>query len=92
MGIDPQKIQIIRDCLEAMFHDVRQDNLSERFVFNNGKQTSELKLDRAVVDDLPFDQIKHYMETQVVPKLHENPGKVIYVGSNGLSVLERDAK
>jgi hypothetical protein len=38
VGIDPEKLQIIRACLDQYFHDVRPGDYNERFVYNDGRQ------------------------------------------------------
>jgi|SwirhisoilCB1_FD_contig_21_21975221_length_455_multi_3_in_0_out_0_2 hypothetical protein len=43
---EPRNIQIIRECLEMWFSDVTPSTLTERFIYHDGTQTSELALDR----------------------------------------------
>jgi len=69
MGVDPNKVQIVTSCLEASFKDVRSDKLDECSVVNDGKQSWELVLLRAFIDDLPLERLKTYMETKLLPEL-----------------------
>lgn len=58
MGVDPSKFEIVKSCLHASFKDVNLDIPNQRFVFNDGKQSSELVFNRAFIDDIPEDRLK----------------------------------
>ena len=88
-GTDPEKNQIIKDCLEESLHAVKTGEYQERFLYNNGQQTSELELEREFVDDLRPDKLKEYVQQTLLPTLRVSPGKVIRFGSGGISVRER---
>jgi hypothetical protein len=91
MGIDPNKVQIVKSCLEASFKDVRSDRLNQRFVFNDGKQSSELVFNREFIDDILLDRLKTYMETNVIPTLQANPGKRIYASNGRMKIGDKDS-
>jgi hypothetical protein len=91
MGIDPNKVQIVESCLEASFKDVRSDRLNQRFVFNDGKQSSELVFNREFIDDILIDRLKTYMETNVIPTLQANPDKRIYVSNGRMKIGDKDS-
>ena len=91
MGIDPNKFEIVKSCLEASFKDVNLDKPNQRFVFNDGKQSSELVFNREFIDDIPVDRLKAHMEKNIVPKLKANPGKRISVSTGGIGVSDKDS-
>ena len=86
MGVDPNKVQIVTSCLEGSFKDVRSDKLDECFVFNDGKQSGELVLLRAFIDDISLDHLKAYMETKILPALKANPGKKISISTGWMTI------
>ena len=64
---------------------------NQRFVFNDGKQSSELVFNRAFIDDIPEDRLKARMVKDIVPTLKANPGKKISVSAHGIGVGARDS-
>ena len=86
---EPRNIQVIRQCLERWFSDVTPSTLTERFIYHDGTQTSELALDREFVDNLPPQQLQGYMENTVLPTLRASPGKVIRAGADGITIRAR---
>jgi hypothetical protein len=90
-GIDLDKIRIIQDLLEKYFHDVKPGDYKERFVYNNGQQTSELELQREFIDDLRPEKLQEYVQSTLLPTLRANPGTIIRFGADGISVHERHA-
>lgn len=90
-GIAPEKIQIIMACLKESFRDVKTGDFEEHFVYNDGKQTSELEVGREFVDDLRPEKLKEYMQQTLLPTLRANPGRIIRFGADGVSVRERHA-
>ncbi len=91
MGIDPTKVQIVKSCLEAAFKDVRPGKLNGGVVFNDGDLGCELEFDKAFIDDIPIDQLKTYMEMNIIPKMRANPGKRIYVSNDGIEIRNKDS-
>ncbi|WHZ28096.1 MAG: hypothetical protein OJF51_002894 [Nitrospira sp.] len=85
----PRNIQIIRQCLEMWFSDVTPSTLTERFIYHDGTQTSELALDREFVDHLAPEQLQGYMENTVLPTFRASPGKVIRAGADGITIRAR---
>ena len=91
MGVDPNKFEIVKSCLQASFKDVKLDEPNQRFVFNDGKQSSELIFNREFIDDIPEDRLKAQMVKDIVPTLKANPGKRISVSAGGIGVGARDS-
>ena len=91
MGVDPNKFEIVKSCLEASFKDVKLDEPNQRFVFNDGKQSSELVFNREFLDDIPVDRLKDHMEKNIVPTLKVSAGKRISVSAGGILVGYRDS-
>lgn len=90
MGVDPNKFEIVKSCLEASFKDVKLDTPNQRFVFDDGKQSSELVFNREFLDDIPAERLKTQMEKKIVPTLKANPGKRTSVSTRGILVGYRD--
>lgn len=91
LGVDQNKLEIVKSCLEALYKDVNLDTSNQRFVFNDGKQSSELVFNREFIDDIPVDRLKGHMERKIVPTLKANPGKRISVTTGGIRVGYRDS-
>ena len=91
MGIDLNKFEIVKSCLEASFKDVQFDTPNQRFLFNNERQTSELVLNTAYLDDLHEDALRAHMNRDIVPTLKANPGKRISVSAGGIGVGARES-
>jgi hypothetical protein len=93
MGVDPRKFQVVRSCLEAVFADVNLDESNQRFVFNDGKQSSELVFARVLLDDIRIHQLgwlKAHMAMKIIPALKANPGKKVSVNNSGTYISEKD--
>ena len=88
-GMEAQNIQLIRQCLELWFSNVTPGTYTERFIYHDGTQTSELALDREFLNDLRPEQLKEYMERTVLPTLRMSPGTIIRAGADGISVRVR---
>jgi hypothetical protein len=93
MGVDPRKFQVVRSCLEAIFKDVTLDESKQCFLFNDGKQSSELVFTRALLDDIRIHQLgwlKAHMAMKIIPALKANPGKKVSVNNSGTYISEKD--
>ena len=91
MGVDPNKLDIVKSCLEASFNGVHLDETTQRFGFDDGKQSSELEFNREFIDDTPVGRLKDLMAKNIVPTLKANPGKKIYVSTRGgIGVIDKD--
>jgi hypothetical protein len=86
-----QKIQIIRECLEEQFHDVRPHNIThERFFFHDGgKRSFQFGFHRSTMEAFPLSQLRRFMKIAVIPMILENPGMQAFYGPNGLTVREK---
>ena len=91
MGIDPNKVEIVKSCLEASFRDVKPNPSKELFVFNDGKKSRELAIDRAFIDDFPISKLKDYLKSKVIPVLENNPDKRICMSKDGVKVVDRES-
>ena len=92
MGIDQNKLSIVRLCLEnAGFKDIKTKQFQEVFVFNNGKNSYELRFHRSYIDDISESKLKKEIEFRIVPTVKENPDKQIFVSEEGLQVMNRDS-
>jgi hypothetical protein len=92
MGVDPKKFETVKSCLEASFKDVWLDTSNQRFVFNDGKQSSELIFNRAFIDDITESRLKSHMVKDIVPTLKANPGRRISVSAGGIGIGKRDSQ
>ena len=92
LGIDQTKIQTIQECLEKQFVDVTfafKDRPT--FVFNNGvaKQSWNLIFNEAFLADRhSVEELKHFVNRKVIPKIQQNPGKRIQVSKIGDITVE----
>ena len=91
MGIDPNKFEIMKSCIQASFKDVNLDTPNQHFVFNDGKQSSELIFNIEFIDDIPEDRLKAQMVKDIVPTLKANPAKRISVSAHGIGVGARES-
>lgn len=89
MGTDPNQIDMVTSCLEGSFTEVRctedSGTLETRFLFNDQQLRSGLIFTRRFIDDFRGD-LKAYVEKTLLPKLKESPGKIIYIGSDGMRI------
>ena len=86
---EPRNIRIIKQCLEKWFRDVTPGTYTERFVYHDGTQTSELALDPDFINNLRPEQLTEYMERTVLPTLRVSPGMLIRAGADGISIRTR---
>jgi len=91
MGVDLTKFEVVKSSLEALFKEVNLDKPNRRFVFNDGKHSSELVFTREFIDDITVDRLKAYMEKNIVPQLKANPGKRVSVSTGWIGVSEKDS-
>lgn len=82
-GIDSIKIQAIRECLEVQFIDVKfNQNIRPTFTFKDGvrKLSGLLVMNQEFLADCrSLEELRHFIENKVIPKLLKNPGKRIQV-------------
>ena len=91
-GIDPIRIQTIRQCLEKQFLHVKfSQAIRPTFTFNSGveKQSWHVVINEQFVADRPSsEQLQQFVEHKVIPKVLKNPGKRIQVSKCGDSTVE----
>jgi hypothetical protein len=82
-GIDPIKIQTIRECLEKQFVDVKfSQNIRPTFIFNNGVSKLSWHLvinEEFLADRISIEELRRFVDDKVIKKVHENPGKRIQI-------------
>lgn len=94
-GIDPIKIQAIRECLEKRFIDVRfSQNIRPTFTFHNGVPKLPWLLvinSEFLADRMSIEELRRFIEEKVIKKIHENPGKRIQISKyRDLTVEEKN--
>ena len=86
----PDKIQIILECLGKRFHDVRPHNLQQEiFFFHDGQRDFQFGFYRPVMEDLPLERLRTFMETEVIPMIVQNPGMQTFLGTDGFSIRDK---
>lgn len=82
-GIDPTKIQAIRECLEKQFADVKfSQTIRPTFTFNNGVPKLSWLLvinEEFLADRMSLEELRRFIEDKVIKKIHQNPGKRIQI-------------
>jgi|GEM_PF-2064124 len=82
-GIDPIKIQVIRECLEKEFVGVTfSEKIRPTFTFKNGVRKLSWLLvmnQEFLVDCTSLEELRNFIENKVIPKVFKNPGKRIQV-------------
>ncbi|OQW34783.1 MAG: hypothetical protein A4E19_17865 [Nitrospira sp. SG-bin1] len=91
-GINPIQIQAIRACLEKQFADVKfSQNIRPTFVCHNGveKQSWHLVFNEQFLAGHPsIEELRHFVDTKVIPKVVKNPGKRIQISKLGDITVE----
>ena len=91
MGTEPDKIDIVKSCLERSFKGVGRmedpTTRATRFLLNDPNKRYELTFTKKSLDDYRGD-LKAYVEETLLPKLKENPGKIIYVCCDGIGIRD----
>lgn len=82
-GIDPINVQTIRECLEKQFADVKfSQAIRPTFTFNGGvaKLSWHLVMNQEfLADRMSIEELQHFVEHKVIPKVLKNPGKRIQI-------------
>jgi|SRR6185312_3101407 len=82
-GIDPIKIQAIRECLEKNFVDVTfSQKIRPTFTFKDGVRKLSWLLvmnQEFLADRMSVEELRRFVEEKVMKKIHENPGKRIQI-------------
>jgi hypothetical protein len=91
-GIDPITIQTIRNCLEKQFADIKfSQNIRPTFVFHDGveKQSWHVVFNQQfLADHTSSEELQHFVEHKVIPKVLKNPGKRIQISKLGDITVE----
>lgn len=86
-----EKISIIQKCLAKSFVVLTPKQSGELWIFTTGAEHFEFGFFRPAMEALRLQQLQPFMETEVLPMMLQNPGKMIYFGIHGLSVRERNS-
>ena len=82
-GVDPIKIQAIRECLEKQFVDVKfSQTIRPTFAFKNGVRKLSWLLvmnEEFLADRMSIEELRRFVEEKVIKKIYENPGKRIQI-------------
>jgi len=82
-GIDPIRIQIIRECLETPFVDVTfSQNVRPTFGFRNGVEKQSWHVvfnEQFLADHTSGEELQRFVEHKVMPMVLKNSGKRIQI-------------
>jgi hypothetical protein len=91
-GIDSKKIQAIRECLEKQFADIKfSQNIRPTFVFHHGVEKQSWHLvfnEQFLADHRSVEELQHFVEHKVIPKVLKNPGKRVQISKLGDITVE----
>lgn len=91
-GIDPIKIQTIRNCLEKQFTNVKfSQNIRPTFVCHNGAEKQSWHLvfnEQFLAGHMSIEELQHFVENKVISKVLKNPGKRIQISKLGDITVE----
>jgi hypothetical protein len=91
-GIDPIKIQTIRNCLEKKFSGVTfSQYIRPMFVFHHGVEKQAWHLvfnEQFLANHMAIEQLAHFVESKVISKVLKNPGKRIQISKFGDITVE----
>ncbi|NJL17247.1 MAG: hypothetical protein HC938_08650 [Nitrospira sp.] len=91
-SIDPNTIQTIRDCLERQFIDIKfNQTIRPTFGFRHRveKHSWHVVFNEQFLADHPSrEELQHFVEHKVIPKVLKNPGKRIQISKWGDITVE----
>ena len=91
-GIDPHTIRTIRECLEKHFVDIKfSQTIRPTFGFHHRVEKQSWHLvfnEQFLADRRSSEELQHFVETRVIPKVLKNPGKRIQVSKLGDITVE----
>ncbi|MBS0183585.1 MAG: hypothetical protein JSS39_14420 [Nitrospira sp.] len=91
-AIDPNTIRTIRECLEKHFVDIKfSQTIRPTFGFHHGvgKQSWHLIFnEQFLADRTSGEELQHFVEHKVIPKVLKNPGKRIQISKLGDITVE----
>jgi hypothetical protein len=91
-GIDPIKIQTIRQCLEKQFSGVTfSQNIRPTFVFHHGVEKQSWHVvfnEQFLTDHMAIEELQHFVASKVISKVLKNPGKRIQISKFGDITVE----
>jgi hypothetical protein len=91
-GIDPKKIQAIRKCLERQFVDIKfTQTIRPTFIFHHSVEKQSWHLifnEQFLAHRTSSEELQHFVENKVIPKVLKNPGKRIQISKLGDITVE----
>lgn len=91
-GIHPNTIQAIRQCLEKQFIEVKfSQTIRPTFSFRHGVEKHSWHLvinEQFLADHTSREELQHFVEHKVIPKVLKNPGKRIQISKWGDITVE----
>ena len=91
-GIEPGTIQTIQACLEKQFVGVKfSQNVRPTFAFHHGVEKQSWQVvfnEKFLADNASGDELQHFVEHKVIPKILTNPGKRIQISKWGDITVE----
>ena len=91
-GIDPNTIRTIRECLEKQFVDIKfSQNIRPTFVFHHGVEKQSWHVifnEQFLADRTSREELQHFVEHKVIPKVLKNPSKRIQISKWGDITVE----
>ncbi|MEK6787136.1 MAG: hypothetical protein AABY61_16805 [Nitrospirota bacterium] len=91
-GIDPIKIQTIRNCLEKQFIGVTfSQKIRPTFIFHHGVEKQSWHVvfnEQFLIDHGSIEELAHFVESKVILKILKNPGKRIQISKFGDITVE----
>ncbi len=91
-GIDPNTIRTIRECLEKHFVAIKfSQAIRPTFGFHHGVEKQSWHLifnEQFLADHTSSEELQHFVEHKVIPKVLKNPGKRIQISKWGDITVE----
>lgn len=91
-GIDPNTIRTIRECLEKHFVAIKfSQTIRPTFGFHHGVEKQSWHVifnEQFLADHTSSEELQHFVEHKVIPKVLKNPGKRIQISKWGDITVE----
>jgi hypothetical protein len=91
-GIHPNTIRTIRECLEKQFIDIKySQTIRPTFGLRHGVEKQSWHVvfnEQFLADHTSSEELQHFVEHKVIPKVLKNPGKRIQISKWGDITVE----
>lgn len=91
-GVNPNTIRTIRECLEKQFIDIKfSHTIRPMFSFRHGVEKQSWHVvfnEQFLADHTSREELQHFVEHKVIPKVLKNPGKRIQISKWGDITVE----